>query len=72
MTKFAGNCGFVTFTEEILNGNIHFLCSEHFIIIDFRIIVILHYTGSIKSFLHYIVHFMDILWLVGYCTFYGW
>ena len=28
MTKSAVSCGFVTFTEEILNGKLHFLCSE--------------------------------------------
>ena len=27
MTKFVGNSGLVTFTEEILNGKLHFLCS---------------------------------------------
>ena len=27
--KSAGNYGFVTFTEEILNGKLHFLCSEY-------------------------------------------
>ena len=27
MTKSTGNCGLVTFTEEILNGKLHFLCS---------------------------------------------
>ena len=26
VTKYAGNCGLVTFTEEILNGKLHFLC----------------------------------------------
>ena len=26
--KFEVNCGLVTFTEEILNGKVHFLCSE--------------------------------------------
>ena len=26
--EFAGNCGFVKFTEEILNGRLHFLCSD--------------------------------------------
>ena len=32
MTKSAGNCGFgriYAFTEEILNGKFHFLCSEN-------------------------------------------
>ena len=30
VTKIAGNCGFtVAFTEEILNGLFHFLCSEY-------------------------------------------
>ena len=28
VTKSAGNCGFSQFTEEILNGKLHFLCSE--------------------------------------------
>ena len=28
VTKSARNCGLVTFTEEILNGKLHFLCSE--------------------------------------------
>ena len=28
MTKYAGNCGLVTFTEENLNGKLHFFCSE--------------------------------------------
>ena len=28
VTKSAENCGLVTFTEEILNGKLHFLCSE--------------------------------------------
>ena len=27
MTKSAGNCGLVTFSEEIHNGKLHFLCS---------------------------------------------
>ena len=27
VTKSALNCGFVTFTGEILNGKLHFLCS---------------------------------------------
>ena len=27
VTKSAGNCGFGQFTEEILNGKFHFLCS---------------------------------------------
>ena len=27
MTKSAGNCGLVTFAEEILNGKLHFRCS---------------------------------------------
>ena len=27
MTKYAGNCGLVTFTEEILYGKLYFLCS---------------------------------------------
>ena len=28
MTKSAGSCGFGTFTEEILHGKLHFLCSD--------------------------------------------
>ena len=28
VTKSAGNCGFSTFTEEILNGKLQFLCSD--------------------------------------------
>ena len=28
VTKSAGNCDLVTFTEEILNGKLHFLCSD--------------------------------------------
>ena len=28
VTKSAGNCGLVTFTEEILNGKLHFLGSD--------------------------------------------
>ena len=28
VSKFAENCRSVTFTEEILNGKLHFLCSE--------------------------------------------
>ena len=28
VTKSVGNVGFVTFTEEILNGKFHFLCSD--------------------------------------------
>ena len=27
VTKFAVSCGFVTFTEEILTGKLHFCCS---------------------------------------------
>ena len=27
-TKSTGNANLVTFTEEILNGKLHFLCSE--------------------------------------------
>ena len=30
MTKSGGNSGLVTFTEEILNGKLHFLCSVTF------------------------------------------
>ena len=29
VTKSAGNCGLATFTEEILNRKLHFLCSEN-------------------------------------------
>ena len=28
VTKSAGNCGFGHFTEEFLNGKLHFVCSE--------------------------------------------
>ena len=28
MAKSAGSCGLITFTEEILNGKLHFLCSH--------------------------------------------
>ena len=31
MTKLAENCGLDTFTEEILNGILHFLCSDSFL-----------------------------------------
>ena len=30
MTKSAGNCEVITFTEEILNGQLHFLCNDNF------------------------------------------
>ena len=29
VTKSVGNCSLVTFTEEILNGKVYFLCSAH-------------------------------------------
>ena len=31
VTKSAENCGLVTFTEEMLTGKLHFLCSVNFI-----------------------------------------
>ena len=34
MTKSTGNCGLVTFTEEILDRKLHFLCSVFWVITE--------------------------------------
>ena len=57
VTKSAGNCWFVTFTEEILNGKLHFLCSvencDEFLLLEIWTLKLLKAECMISAMLQF-------------------
>ena len=64
MTKSTGNCGLGQFTEEILNGKLHFLCSEIKSFIDFfkkthtHTVMIAFFSSLLIYYLYYPINWM--------------